>query len=254
MPRRYELLIFDWDGTLMDSIARIVNCFGNACADAGLPIPLESATRHVIGLGLTEAVDALLPGVDNALRARVVTRYREHFLDIDRTPIPLFDGVRAGLEELARHGYLLAVATGKSRRGLDRVLQETGMAALFVATRCADEARSKPHPQMLGDLLDYTGLKAEHAVMVGDTTYDLQMARTVAMDSLAVSYGVHTREVLLAHAPRACLDSFDEVRRWLLPRAVTSTAEAAVSQGESDGAVRLKSDDGILLSEPIVTG
>ena len=229
MSRRYELLIFDWDGTLMDSIARIVNCFGNACADAGLPVPPESVMRHVIGLGLAEAVDVLLPGVDNALRERVAARYREHFLHIDQTAMPLFDGVRVGLEELARRGYLLAVATGKSRRGLDRVLQETGMASLFVATRCADEAFSKPHPKMLQDLLDYTGLKVEHALMVGDTTYDLQMARTAAMDSLAVSYGVHTCEVLLAHAPLACLDTFDEVRQWLLPRAVTSSAEVAVS-------------------------
>ena len=229
MSRQYDLLIFDWDGTLMDSIARIVNCFGNACAGAGLPVPSESAMRHVIGLGLAEAVDVLLPGVDNALRERVVTGYREHFLHIDQTATPLFDGVRAGLEEFVHRGYLLAVATGKSRRGLDRVLQETGMGSLFVATRCADEALSKPHPKMLQDLLGYTGLKVEHALMVGDTTYDLQMARTAAMDSLAVSYGVHTREALLVHAPLACLDSFDEVRRWLLPRAVTPPAETAVS-------------------------
>ena len=225
MSRQYELLIFDWDGTLMDSIARIVNCFGNACVDAGLPVPPESAMRHVIGLGLTEAVDVLLPGVDHALRARVVARYRERFLHIDQTAMPLFDGVRAGLEEFARRGYLLAVATGKSRRGLDRVLQETGMGALFVATRCADEALSKPHPKMLHDLLDYTGLKSERALMVGDTTYDLEMARTAAMDSLAVSYGVHSREALLARGPLACFDSFDEVRRWLLPHAVTTPTE-----------------------------
>ncbi len=213
----------------MDSIARIVNCFGNACADVGLPVPPKSAMRHVIGLGLTEAVDALLPGVDSTLHERVVARYREHFLHIDQTAMPLFDGVRVGLEELAHHGYLLAVATGKSRQGLDRVLQETGMAPLFVATRCADETFSKPHPKMLEDLLDYTGLKTEHALMVGDTIYDLQMARTAAMDSLAVSYGVHTCEALLAHAPLACLNTFDEVRRWLLPRAMTPSAGAAVS-------------------------
>lgn len=229
MSRRYDLLIFDWDGTLMDSIARIVNCFGNACADVGLPVPPESAMRHVIGLGLGEAVDALLPGVDPALRERVVARYREHFLHIDQTAMPLFDGVRAGLEEFVDRGYLLAVATGKSRRGLDRVLQETGMASLFVATRCADEALSKPHPKMLHDLLDYTGLRSEHALMVGDTTYDLQMARTAVMDSLAVSYGVHDRETLLAHAPLACLDSFDQVRQWLLPRQVTPPAETVIS-------------------------
>lgn len=216
MSRRYDLLIFDWDGTLMDSIARIVNCFGNACTDIGLPRPTDAAMRHVIGLGLTEAVDELLPGVDQAMREQVVARYREHFLHIDNTPSPLFDGVRAGLEQFANQGYLLAVATGKSRRGLDRVLDETGLGGLFVATRCADEAFSKPHPRMLEDLLDYTGLEPSRALMVGDTTYDLQMARAASMDSLAVSYGVHTREDLLAHAPRVCLDTFGEVHQWLI--------------------------------------
>lgn len=230
MSHRYDLLIFDWDGTLMDSIARIVNCFGNACADVGLPIPHESAMRNVIGLGLAEAVDTLLPGVDGPTRERVVARYREYFLHTDETPMPLFDGVRAGLEALTGQGYRLAVATGKSRRGLDRVLAETGLGGLFTATRCADEAFSKPHPKMLKDLLDYTGLDAARALMVGDTTYDLQMARAAAMDSLAVSYGVHAREQLLAHLPRACLDSFAEVGRWL----------AAC--------------DDILLVEPAVTG
>jgi phosphoglycolate phosphatase len=229
MSRRYELLIFDWDGTLMDSIARIVNCFGNACTDSGLPRPPESAMRHVIGLGLAEAVDQLLPGVDEAARERVVARYREHFLHLDTTAMPLFDGVRAGLEALAGHGYLLAVATGKSRRGLDRVLQETGLGGLFTATRCADEAFSKPHPKMLEDLLDYTGLEAGRALMVGDTTYDLQMARAIAMDSLAVSYGVHARGQLLAHGPLACLDTFHEVRQWLAPGAVTPSARVARS-------------------------
>ncbi len=217
MSRQYELLIFDWDGTLMDSIARIVNCFGNACTDAGLPRPPEAAMRHVIGLGLTEAVDQILSGVDEATRAQVVARYREHFLYIDQTGMPLFEGVRTGLEAFANQGYLLAVATGKSRRGLDRVLEETGLGELFVATRCADEAFSKPHPKMLEDLLGYTGLEPSRALMVGDTTYDLQMARAVSMDSLAVSYGVHSREDLLVHQPRACLDTFDEVRTWLAP-------------------------------------
>jgi len=229
MSRRYDLLIFDWDGTLMDSIVRIVNCFGNACTDAGLPRPPDAAMRHVIGLGLTEAVDQLLPGVDEALRERVVARYREHFLHIDQTAMPLFEGVRAGLEAFASQGYLLAVATGKSRRGLDRVLDETGLGGLFVASRCADEAFSKPHPKMLEDLLDYTGLEPNRALMVGDTTYDLQMARAASMDSLAVSYGVHTREQLLALQPLACLDTFAEVCQWLVPRPATSFAEATTS-------------------------
>jgi phosphoglycolate phosphatase len=229
MSRRYELLIFDWDGTLMDSIDRIVRCFRNACTDVGVPAPAVPATRHVIGLGLTEAIEQLLPQEDAATRARVVQRYREHFLHLDHTAMPLYAGVRAGLERLAEHGYLLAVATGKSRRGLARVLEGTGLAPLFVATRCADEAFSKPHPRMLEDLLAHTGQRADAALMIGDTVYDLQMARAASMDSLAVSYGVHAREALLRHEPLACLDSFEAVCRWLRLPGPTAPAAATTA-------------------------
>jgi phosphoglycolate phosphatase len=215
MNREYDLIVFDWDGTLMDSAAKIVRCFIQAATDVGFPGLDEVAIRNIIGLGLREALDALLPDTDEDLREQVAERYRQHFLHLDRTEMPLFPGVREGLEELTRKGYRLAVATGKARRGLDRVLKEVSMTHLFAATRCADEAGSKPHPRMLLDLLDQTGASANRALMVGDTVYDLQMARAAAMDSLAVSYGAHDRDRLLAYSPLNCFGSFPEVYAWL---------------------------------------
>jgi phosphoglycolate phosphatase len=212
---RFDLIVFDWDGTLMDSEAKIVNCIAAAAADCGLADPGRAASRHIIGLGLQEALRALFPSVPASDRQRVAERYREHFLQHDQTETQLFPGVAAGLEELAEQGYLLAVATGKSRRGLQRVLEETGTEKLFIATRCADETSSKPHPQMLHEILDVTGMTADRAVMVGDTTYDMQMARNAAMAGLAVSYGAHARELLLEHTPMACVDSFADVCAWL---------------------------------------
>lgn len=214
-PRDYELIVFDWDGTLMDSAGKIVRCFESAVNDVGLPSPGAAAIRNIIGLGLNEAVAMLLPQCAPELQSRVVARYREHFLHLDQTEMPLFPGVRDGLATLAERGYLLAVATGKARRGLHRVLEQTGLGHLFVASRCADEALSKPHPQMLLDILDETGVTAAAALMVGDTVYDMQMARSARVDGLAVSYGVHDRQDLVAQAPVACLDSFQEVHRWL---------------------------------------
>ena len=208
----------------MDSIAKIVRCFAAAFEDAGAPGPGEDAIRHVIGLGLGEAVTELLPEASAATREQVVERYRQHFLHLDQTGMELFPGVRAGLEDLSSQGYLLAIATGKARRGLDRVLHDTGTAHLFCATRCADEAFSKPHPRMLEDILEQVGLEADRALMVGDTTYDMQMARHAGMDRLAVTYGVHGRELLTEHDPLACLDSFTEVYAWLMGGTSSVTA------------------------------
>ena len=227
MKLKHELIIFDWDGTLMDSVAKIVSCFSAALADAGEPNPGENAIRHIIGLGLDEAVSALLPRAAAVTRAQVVERYRRHFLHLDRTGMELFPGVRAGLENLAAQGYRLAVATGKARRGLDRVLRDSATAHLFCATRCADEAFSKPHPRMLEDILEQTGMEPDRALMVGDTTYDMQMARHAGMDGLAVTYGVHDRELLAQHEPLACLDSFEEVYAWLQRMGDRSSAAAA---------------------------
>lgn len=215
--RKYELIVFDWDGTLMDSAAKIVRCFQAAARDAGVPEPEAADVRNIIGLGLDEAMDMLLPQVDAGTRRQVAQCYRRHFVDLDTTVVTLFPGVAEGLDRLHEAGYRLAIATGKARRGLDRVLRDTATAHYFCASRCADEAFSKPHPQMLHDILAYTGVSADRALMVGDTTYDLEMAAAAAVGSLAVSYGAHERERLLRHQPLACLDSFADVCRWLEP-------------------------------------
>ena len=170
--------------------------------------------RNIIGLGLTQALKTLYPDESTERRLQLVERYRKHFLELDATPTPLFPGVAAGLEKLRAQGYLLAVATGKARRGLNRALDETGMRPLFASSRCADETQSKPHPQMLHEILDETGVAPARALMVGDTVYDMEMARQAQVAGLAVSYGVHARERLLECGARACVDSFPEVYAW----------------------------------------
>lgn len=214
MKPAHDLIIFDWDGTLMDSEAKIVRCIQCAAQDLGAPDPGPAAIRHIIGLGLQEAMQSLFPAETGTRRVQLIDRYRQHFLELDNTAMPLFPGVREGLAELAEQGYLLAVATGKARRGLERVLDETGTRHLFVASRCADEAFSKPNPRMLEDILDMTGISRQQAIMVGDTVYDMEMARHAGVPGLAVSYGVHAREHLLDCGALACLDTFPEVLAW----------------------------------------
>lgn len=223
----YQLLIFDWDGTLMDSAEKIVRCFTRAAADCGLPEPGAERGARVIGLGLLEAVTALFPEADEQRCREVAARYREYFLELDDTPMPLFPSVRESLHDLRARGYLLAVATGKSRRGLDRVFAETGLGRLFSVSRCADETRSKPHPQMLHEILETTGVVAGDALMIGDTTYDMAMAEAAGMDRLAVSYGAHPVADLLPHGPLACLNTFEEVPRWITAAAKPREATIA---------------------------
>jgi len=215
MNRQFDLIVFDWDGTLMDSEAKIVRCMQAAAVDVDIPDPGAAAIRDIIGLGLNEAMQVLFPEQAPARRTELVERYRRHFLELDTTGMPLFPGVAQGLAQLTQQGYLLAVATGKARRGLDRVLDDTGLRHLFASSRCADEAFSKPHPQMLEDILDQTGVDAGRALMVGDTVYDMEMARNAKVAGLAVSYGVHARERLLDRGALACLDSFPEVCVWI---------------------------------------
>ena len=215
MNRQFDLIVFDWDGTLMDSEAKIVRCMQAAAMDVGVSDPGAAAIRDIIGLGLNEAMQVLFPEQTPVRRDDLVERYRRHFLELDNTGMPLFPGVTQGLTQLTQQGYLLAIATGKARRGLDRVLHETGVRHLFVSSRCADEAYSKPHPQMLEDILDQTGVDAGRALMVGDTVYDMEMARSAKVAGLAVSYGVHARERLLDCGALACLDSFPEVCAWV---------------------------------------
>ena len=211
----FDLIVFDWDGTLMDSEARIVNCLQAAFGDLGLPPPAREALRDVIGLGLDEALLRLHPGADPQTLRDLVTGYRRYFLEIDPTPSVLFAGARETLTQLAEAGYRLAVATGKGRVGLDKALADTGLGALFHATRCADETFSKPNPQMLLELMDELGADASATLMIGDTEYDMQMAVNARTKALAVSYGVHPVERLMPHAPLDCLHDISALPAWL---------------------------------------
>ncbi len=214
MPQHYDLLIFDWDGTLMDSAAAIVAAIQNACRDLGLAVPADRACRSIIGLGLSEALAALLPELPVAEHGRLVDRYRHHYLGQDHA-IPLFAGVAQALPDLLVRGHLLAVATGKSRKGLDRALAHTGLAPCFAATRCADECPSKPHPTMVLEILEETGVPPRRALVIGDTSHDMAMARNAGVAGLAVAYGAHDAAELAACAPLAVLESFPELCAWL---------------------------------------
>ncbi len=218
MSHDFKLIVFDWDGTLMDSEARIVACIRAAGRDLGMPDREDDEIKNIIGLGLAEALNTLSPGASREVHEGMFQRYRHHYLVGDVTPSALFAGSRDTLDALEAAGYLLAVATGKGRAGLDMVLEETGLQNFFAATRTADETRSKPHPQMLEELIDYFGVEPHETLMVGDTEYDLQMAHNARAHALAVSYGVHEVERLLAQQPLGCLDAIEELEPWLAAR------------------------------------
>lgn len=212
----YELLIFDWDGTLADSVARIVESVRAAAHLLDLTPPDEPAIRGIIGLGLPEAIAALYPHLDADEVERYRQAYADHYLTLDEEPPPLFPGVAEGLETLREAGYRLAVATGKSRRGLQRVLAGHGWLDYFEITRCADESGSKPDPQMLHEILAHCDVAAERALMIGDAVFDLQMARNAGMDCVAVGYGAQPLERLRAFSPRREIMEFAELRDWLM--------------------------------------
>lgn len=215
MQNNFDLIVFDWDGTLMDSAAAIVHAIQAASRDLGLPEPADRQARHVIGLGLYDALKRAVPDLPEQEYPRMVERYRHHYLSRDHE-LSLFAGVEELMEELAQRGYRLAVATGKSRLGLDRALAHSGLGAYFHALRCADQCHSKPHPQMLEELMEELGAVPERTLMIGDTTHDLQMARNAGTAGLGVSYGAHLLEDLQALAPLACLDTVEELQAWLL--------------------------------------
>jgi phosphoglycolate phosphatase len=212
----YELIVFDWDGTLMDSEATIVQCLQKAAEDLGYAVPDAGKARDVIGLGLHQAVARLFPEADDARVQALATQYRKHFLREDRQPSPLFTGAEELLRELASRDYMLAVATGKSRRGLDMELEHSGLGRFFHYTRCADETFSKPHPQMLLDVMDYLGVENSKTLVVGDTEYDMQMAANAASDAVGVSHGVHSSRRLLQQGALTVFDALEEIPAWLL--------------------------------------
>ena len=216
MNHEAKLIVFDWDGTLMDSAAHIVSCLQNAITELSLEPKTSDELKNVIGLGLREALFVLYPQATDEELTALVDHYRKHFFDQKTAPSELFTGARELVKELHAKDYFLAVATGKGRNGLDKVLKETGMGEYFPITRCADESHSKPHPQMMLDIIDYYGIEANEAIMVGDTEYDLQMANNASAHSVAVSYGVHEKQRLLDCKPLTCLDSINDLHQWLL--------------------------------------
>jgi phosphoglycolate phosphatase len=218
LPRRFELLVFDWDGTLMDSAAAIVASLQGACSDLGLPVPTEEGARYVIGLGMRDAMAHLLPDVAPSLYPGVVERYRVHFLRHDRGT-ELFAGATELIATLHGSGFLLGVATGKSRRGLERSLTATGLKPYFHATRCADEGFSKPHPGMLQALMDGLGVTPDRTLMIGDTTHDMEMARSAGAFRLGIAHGAHDKTALLGYGPLACVEDLDTLKEWLLGNA-----------------------------------
>lgn len=212
----YRLLIFDWDGTLVDSIGRIVEAMHRAADMAAMPRCTDVAVRGIIGLELGVAIGTLYPELDDPQRIETIRRaYGEQYLALEGEPSPLFDGVQESLEIFREQGYRLAVATGKGRKGLDRVLADKGWLDYFDITRCADETASKPDPLMLHEILAHCRVQPEQALMVGDSTFDLLMARNAGMDAVAVGFGAQPLSVLREYAPCLAINQFNELRAWL---------------------------------------
>lgn len=213
--KKYELIIFDWDGTIIDSESHIIESMKLAIKDEGLEVPAESNIRHIIGLSLSRAVEALFPDISENAIQRLSDRYREHFFSETTSASELFDGVADVIQDLHAHGYYLAVATGKGRHGLDLALNNSGLKPFFHITRCADETRSKPDPLMLDEILTDLDLDSKKAIMVGDTSYDLEMANNINMDSIAVTYGMHDKEHLEASNPTYFIDAIEQLSQFV---------------------------------------
>lgn len=216
----YKLVIFDWDGTLMDSQAKIVNCMQLAARDCNIVCPDADEVKQIIGISLVPAIKRLFnlsdSEPDEALKHKIRDAYKANYFAQDQTPCPLFDGVPALLSRLQEKGINMAVATGKARRGLERAWDNTNTKQFFLSSRTSDEAESKPSSDMLKQLLMELELDASEAIMVGDTTYDMQMARDVNMPSIAVSYGVHSEAQLADFSPRFIVHSIAQLEKTLI--------------------------------------
>jgi phosphoglycolate phosphatase len=209
----YKLLVFDWDGTIIDSAATIAECIRDASRELGLEVPDRERATHVIGLGLHDAMRMAVPGLPAERYPEFVASYRKHFLE-RKGSMQLFGGMRQLLEDLSKE-HLLAIATGKSRRGLDHDLEFHSLKPLFAASRCADETNPKPHPAMLLEIIEELSCLKDEVLMVGDTSHDLEMARAAGVDALAVTYGAHAEEGLRACGPLGCLSSVTQLGQWL---------------------------------------
>ncbi len=211
------LFVFDWDGTLADSVSRIVHAMRMAIDELGLPSHEDDAIREIVGLALPEALRALYPDHGSELLAALQERYSAHFVAGDSAGCEFFPGALDMLDRLRADGWQLAVATSKSRRGLDRALRLSGLEGFFHATRCADETRSKPHPLMLQELLVELRVMPEAAVMVGDTEFDMAMAQQAGLHRIGVSYGAHAPERLRPYRPALIIDELSVLCEWQLP-------------------------------------
>lgn len=219
----YSLVIFDWDGTLMDSTPSIVAAIQGACRDLALPVPTDDAAAWVIGLSLHDALHKAVPSLTAAELPRFLERYKFHYLTRDPL-LRLFNGIAPLFEELAALPIQLAVATGKSRVGLERGLDASGLRRFFHGSRTADETFSKPHPAMLQELMRELDVAPERTLMIGDTSHDLSMAKHAGTASLGVTYGAHSVEELEACSPDGLVDTVSELRAWLLPRLLSAAA------------------------------
>jgi phosphoglycolate phosphatase len=211
---RYDLVVFDWDGTLMDSTGLIARCIQLAAADMDLPIPTEQQAKYIIGLGILDSTAKLFPGLSEAGRVQLAARYRYHYVARDHES-PLYEGVREMLADLQRDETFFAVATGKPRAGLDRAFAHSGLKQYFHFSRCADEGFPKPHPDMLLKLMEFTATEPDRVVMIGDTTHDLQLAKNAGVDGVAVTYGAHPSAELVSLTPVASFDQVGALHAWL---------------------------------------
>jgi phosphoglycolate phosphatase len=213
--RHFDLVVFDWDGTLFDSTALIVRCIQNACRDVGSPVPSDADAAYVIGLGLADALRHVAPSLPEARYPELGKRYRHHYFASEHE-LSLFPGTLEMLHALKARDHRLAVATGKGRRGLDEALAHSQLAGLFDATRTADETASKPNPLMLQELMREFGCEPERTLMIGDTTHDLQLAINAGTPRVAVSFGAHDRETFAEFEPLHIAHSTRELHDWLL--------------------------------------
>jgi phosphoglycolate phosphatase len=218
--REYDLLIFDWDGTLADSIGRIVEAMRMAAIQSEMEVRDDQAIKGIIGLGLPEAIRTLYPQISGSELIDFRQRYADCYMAMDSVPSRLFDGVLESMQAFRDEGYRLAVATGKARRGLDRVLKANDWLDWFDITRAADETASKPDPLMLHEIMAHCDVPAQRSLMIGDSSFDLLMARNAGMDSVAVGYGAQSLDSLRSYEPRLAIEEFSELRAWLGERRI----------------------------------
>ena len=213
-PKQFDLIVFDWDGTIMDSTGLIAECVQLAARDRGLPIPSTVAAKSIIGLGLHDSTVRLFPQLDGAARTAFALAYRQHYIPRDHEA-PLYEGIRELLVALDHPTRFLAVATGKPRVGLERAFAHTQLKSAFHFSRCGDEGLPKPNPDMLLKLMDFAAVSPERTLMIGDTVHDLELAHNAGVAAVAVTYGAHPADLLATRPSRAAVDNVSELAAWL---------------------------------------